>query len=411
MTLGQLDDVLKAWQARLSAVAENLLELQTDSTYQSLTGTGGLDKVSVTGATLARVGPALRSMNSLYGQFGSLQATVDQAQALRRGLPTVFGGEAKLREAEQLLFGPSIEIEVPELPLAQRTLVSGLRSTTRVTPEQLLQTMTQTFAEVQAAVAAVGRAWTDFADRYDRVDREIARLRAQTALPSASLQPSLDALAGNLNDLRGHVHTDPLGALAHMGSTLDAALAAVSQRVATAEQTASRLRSARCTWESLGRLHGEAGTLADEAHAKVAGDAPGPQPLPQDKLQSLGKWLLRLESKHQEGALEAVGVGLRNWMAAADACLAYDRSVVDVLSSRLSARGELRGRFDALKAKARAYGLAERSDVSALASAAEHLLYARPVHLEHAGAAVARYEEQLRTRTKSGEAQRSAAAQ
>ena len=349
-------------------------------------------------------------MNLLYGQFGALQATIEQAQALRRGLPALFGGEAKQRELEQLLFGPSIEVEVPELPPAQRTLVSGARTTARVAPEQLLSTMTATFAEVGSAVAVVGRAPTDFADRYDRAEREIARLRAQAALPSCLLQAPLDALAARLGGLRDEMHTDPLGALERMEAEVDQPLAGVSRQVAAAEQVTAKLRSARETWESLGRLHREAVALAAEARAKVGGDRPEPQPLAEPKLRSLGDWLLRLENKREEGALEAVAVGLRNWMAAADACLAGERDVLSQLASRIAARGELRGRFDALKAKARAYGLAEGGDAGALAAQAEQLLYTRPVHLERAGAAVARYEEQLRPPARHGEGQRSAAA-
>ena len=410
MTLGQLDEALKTWQARLSAVAENLLDLQTDSTFQSLTGTGGLDKVMVTGATAARVTPALRSMNVLYAQFGLLGATLDRAQELRRGLPAMFGGDAKLREAEQLLLGSSIEVELPELPLEARTLLSGARNTARVSPEQLLGTMTGTFAEIQATVAAVGQSWTDFGDRYDRAEREIARLRAQTVLPPSALQPSLDALVQSLDALRAEVHTDPLGALARTGDEIDQPLAALGARVAYAERVSAGLREARSAWESLCRSHGDTVALAAESRAKVTADAPAPQPIPEAKLQSLGEWLGRLETKGATAAVEAVGVGLRHWRAAADACLAQERSAWEQLSAQIAARGELRGRFDALKAKARAYGFAERADVGALAADAERLLYARPVHLERARAAVARYEQQLRTGTNIGERPRSAAA-
>ncbi len=407
MTLGQLDDVLKRWRARLSAVAENLLALQADTTFQALTGTGGLSTVKVTGASAAQVEPALRAMNGLFAQFGSLQATIDEAEALRRGLPAVFGGEAKLRQLEQLLCGRSIEVEAPEVPLAERTLISGVRATVRITPEELLNTMSARFAEVQSAVATVGRAWTDFADAQDRVEQEIARLHAQTALPTALLETSLHDVTARLHALREQMHTDPLCALAGMRAELEPAVARVRQRVTAAEQVAAQLRTARATWESLERVHGEAAALATEAREKIADDAPGPQLVPESKRQSLGAWLGRLDSKREQGAVEAVGVGVRNWMAAAEACLAQDRSALRHSTERLAARGELRGRFDALKAKARAYGLAERKDVQALAVTAQAALYARPVSLQAASAAVARYEEHLRAGQANGALQRS----
>jgi hypothetical protein len=58
-------------------------------------------------------------------------------------------------------------------------------------------------------------------------------------------------------------------------------------------------------------------------------------------------------------------------------------------------RNELRGRLDALKAKARAYALAELDDLVAIAEKAKSLLYQRPTPLQEAAASVAEYEAKL----------------
>jgi hypothetical protein len=63
----------------------------------------------------------------------------------------------------------------------------------------------------------------------------------------------------------------------------------------------------------------------------------------------------------------------------------------------VEARNELRGRLDALKAKARAYGVAEKDGLAEAAQQAEKLLYTRPTPLERAAAAVTAYERMLKS--------------
>ncbi|HLI75726.1 MAG TPA: hypothetical protein VKV02_02180, partial [Acidobacteriaceae bacterium] len=396
MTLQQLDEALKVWKGRMSAIAENLLELQCESTYQSLTGSGGLDKLTVTGVTAARVGPALGAMHTMFQQYGLLQSVVDQAETLRSGLPSMFGGEAKLREAESLLFGRSIQVPAVNMPLEQRTLLDGLRSEERITPEELLQPMMRSFAAARDAVMAVGNSWAEFAGRVDRIETEIARLRAQNALPTAVLAPSLDAIVRALEEVRGRVTTDPLGALGELHPRVESPLAAVAQRVSMAEQIRRQLLVARGALEELRRLHAEALATLTEARSKITQADALPECAAEEKLIALREWLGRLERKREEVALDAVAVGLRNWNAATEACAAQEKKVLATGRARVEARSELRGRLDALKAKARAYGMAERAEVAALGSTAEAMLYARPTDLDGAAAAVARYEEQLR---------------
>ena len=70
------------------------------------------------------------------------------------------------------------------------------------------------------------------------------------------------------------------------------------------------------------------------------------------------------------------------------------RCVPGYRSARESRR-ELRGRLDALKAKARVYGLAEVVALAGAARQAELLLAEQPTRLQQAAAAVAGYEQQL----------------
>ncbi len=57
----EIDEALAAWDRRLSAAAQNLLDLQSEPVYQQLTGTGGFPKTALAGATRARVETAVGS--------------------------------------------------------------------------------------------------------------------------------------------------------------------------------------------------------------------------------------------------------------------------------------------------------------------------------------------------------------
>lgn len=396
MTLQELDEVLGVWKARLASIADNLLELQTESAFQSLAGTGGLEKTVLTGLTAARVQPALGAMNTMFEQFGLLQATVDQAEALRKQLPAFFGGEAKAREIERLLFGKSIQLPAVEIPIEQRTLLGGMASAECVSLEDLLQPMERSFAAARDAVMAADRAWTHFATESDRVERELQQLRTQRALPSALLTASLERAEAQLQQVRDQVRTDPLGAEGHLRSQVEPMLAEVSRRIEAVLQLAGQLRVARSQCERMQRAHADTLAAHREAVEKTGNREDAPLPAPCAKVEGLLDWLQRLEHKRDEGAVEAVTVGLRHWNAAAQVCVQEDQRANEAAKARMEQRSELRGRFDALKAKARRFGVAEAGEMAAAGGEVECLLYRRPADLQGAAQAVARYERLLR---------------
>lgn len=110
MTLREIDAALAAWNSRLGAAAQNLMDLQADPTYQELSGSGGVSKVRITGVTASRVEPALGAMVTVFQHFGLLNHTIERASQLRKNLPTLFGSDQKLREIEEVLSGKSIHL-------------------------------------------------------------------------------------------------------------------------------------------------------------------------------------------------------------------------------------------------------------------------------------------------------------
>ncbi len=102
-----------------------------------------------------------------------------------------------------------------------------------------------------------------------------------------------------------------------------------------------------------------------------------------------------MQQAFTDGGNGPLTVGLRNWTAAARQTLQAEQEALGEARRQLGLRSELRGRLDALKAKARAYGVAELDELAGIADRAKALLYQRPTPLQEAAAAVSEYESKL----------------
>ena len=398
MTLQQIDDALASWNRRLTAMADNLMSLQSESAYQMLTGSGGAKKLQVQGETALRTTQPLAAIRTIFEQFDLLHSTIDRATKIRAGLPSLFGGDEKLMEIAQLLFGRSIELPVATVTFDQRTLLSGAPSAQRLTPEELLSRMARTFAEARDAVLAVDRAWQQTADRLVRGEVQIGQFQARlaacgcgTSSGAAALKTAQDLTA----ELSETLKTDPLGASARLNSHLEPAITRLSALVDAAERVSRELLNARAAFERLSTLHREAEAAAAEANLKIANQRTQPAPIALERLHRLGDWLDQLERRWTDGAQETVASALRNWQETAKTCSAEDTTARDTSRSAVAARRELRGRLEALKAKARALGIAEQAPIAAISTEAESLLATRPTDMETAAAAVAAYGKAL----------------
>jgi hypothetical protein len=404
MTLREIDEALAAWKSRLEAAAQNLMDLQAEPTYRRLTGCSGVSLPAITGITAARVELALGEFTHLFECLDLLTATIDRAAALRHNLPTLFGADEKLHEIADLLSGASIRLPAVDVPLEQRSLLDGARSEVCISPADLLDSMTKAFQAAKDAVMAVDKAWSNLDPMLARTATRIAALRAKVQALDAAQIAELDSAERALGDLRARVKADPLGASAdldtHMQPILDRVESAIAAREQLHRGIEHGLAAAHAQLEALVRLHGEAVDASRQARLKIAGADALPSPIGDDHVAGLRDWLDRLVKKSAEGIADPVAVGLRNWTAAAEACVAKDQASLAATRAPVEERNELRGRLDALKAKARAYGVAEDDDLAGLAREAQALLYTRPVVLDRAAAAVAAYEKSLNSGSK-----------
>jgi hypothetical protein len=392
MTLQQIDEALNGWHERLAVISQNLLELEQQPTYRLLTGHAGSGKAPICGVTAARVEPAVAAMVNLFQHFGELNATIESATRLRTELPALFGGEQKLRELQHLLFDRSIRLPARDVPLAQRTLLSSAENRECVSPSELVEAMSRSFAEARDAVLAVDRAWQDLLTVTDAAATELE----STASPSAEARRLLEQIQE-----KGKL--DPLGAAADLRQQVQPLLDEARRSRELSRSLSRTLAQAQVELEALMQTHAEAVAVTAEARARIEAGQAIPAPSPGETLDGLRIWLERLQRKAAEGALHAVEVGLRNWQTAADECLTHEQAALGAGRRALQERDELRGRLQALKAKARVYGVCEVKSFADLSSRAEAMLYAHPANLQRAAALVAEYEDDLRVATRARE--------
>lgn len=395
MTLREIDDALLAWNNRLAAAASRILELQGDSTYKYLTGFGGGTEARISGVTASRALPALAAMTGIFEQFTLLNSTIEQAGKKRAAMPALFGTEARLQEIEQLLSGKSIRLPTLDDDSGSRSSLGGAPEFRLVTANELLESMTQAFAHVRDTVTAVGKAWDSSAESIAALEVQRDRLTAQWPTIRRAAAPELEEAVSILGALKAQTRADPLGAQGDLRTRVEPLLGKVQSQVDAAERLRHEIQGACVQLENLRVLHHETCRTRDEVCARIAGCDALPQPIAESRLVALDDWLQRLDSKRLDIPLEAISVGLRNWERAAEGCVAEESAACTAAKQPIEERGELRGRLDALQAKARAYGLAEGEALKPLAQRAEAVLYHQPTDLVEAGVAVARYEETL----------------
>ena len=386
-------------------VVANVYELYEHPAYRALAGSLPGRHVTVTGESRAEAEQACEAVRHLLLCGNELHAVVERARALREQLPRLFR-EEKTQEIERLLHGPSIRLPDTDVPLTQRGLLSEAVGNRRaLSLQEMLDTMVPAFEAAKRTIFEVDRAWSTLLPRLDEADAELARLREAVRSSGLGEVPGLLDLQRQVEGARTTVSLDPLGANRTLEQLLSPALAKarteVETMVADLRRAQADLAQAHALQRELKETHVRAVAVTGDCREKVAvaaSDLPAP-PLTAGQVEDAHGWLAQLDAMMTQAATRPpVKVGVRCWLEATCRLLDHEQAVLRANQALLDERQELRGRLDALVAKAAGSGLAEDERLAEDAQAARALLYQRPTPLAQARDLVARYQTRLNAR-------------
>ena len=400
LTLDQIDQQLKAWQASIDIVAQNLTDLRALPIYQRLSGSPGYEKARLIGDTSAKVDGALDLMCQLFEHLDRLYLVLNDAKHVRRELPSLFGAEDKLRQIDRLLNTQSIELPPITTPVASRGLLSIPVTERKVYPRELLESMMAAFEKAKSIVVEIDDTWRSLDMTITRAELEVTDFR-EKMVPAP--QELLGAEA-RMRQIRKEIDEDPLKARDAYATAIEPLLTRLRKELQEAvrvrNEATQGLEKARGLFQKLVDTNTKAIAAGSDAQTKVAaGDLAALRaPVDQATLDALSKWLETLASKIAEGQSKPVLIGLDRWNMQAATASRTAEAALAANTAPLSERRELRGRLQALKAKAQAVGLSERPELSDLASRAAKLLYDTPTPLSEARDVVRQFERSINGR-------------
>lgn len=397
MTIDAVDQLLADWKHKLQVINQNLLDLQDLPTYQRLT------MVNLTGITAQKVTPALEAINNLFQNFDLLVEMIDRASRLRQQRPNFLITTQQLAEIKQILTGTSIQISVAQTPLAQRGLLSKNELVDAITPIQLLEAMKLSFSSARDVVIEVDAAWTKLDTTLAELQKKVISLEQLASSLGQNSINELTQIRKVITSLGERVEQDPLGVSIDIEEQVQPYIiqvkTALDKILKQQVEVREKMSTAQKMLEQLQELQEKTVIAFTESQAKVTDHSVLQQPLTQLEIDALSQWLLRLKTKLTEGLVAPVIVGLDNWTRKVAEVLSATQQVYIAHNNLIQTRQELRGRLDALQAKALARGLAEDPTLTNLAEQAKLLLYQRPTPLNQANALVAEYEKRLNNRS------------
>ncbi len=398
LTLVQIDRLLTDWQQKASAANQNLLDLYDLPAYQRLNGVGNPPS-NVTGTTQQQASTALTAIDRLFEDLELLNQTLDRSRKLRRELPAFFINNDDLRSIEQLLTGQSVQLSNVQTPLSQRDLLSLGQQVQMISLDRLLDRMMVNFTIARDVFSAIELAWTELESKLIATHQSLIELQQLAQELQVSFPQSLITAQTNFTDLQSQIDRDPLGIDRTFTQDLTSLIERTRQELVNLHHQRQQLQSdfaaAPQYLHQLSQTNQESIESYTASQAKIIHDLPVCLPLSAEELTELELWLGRLVTKFEAGLIPPVRVGLTNWLHRVQSDIIAARSALAANRLPLDTRQELRGRLDALTAKALAKGKAEDPILADLAIRSRQVLYTSPTDLNLAISLVKSYEQRL----------------
>jgi hypothetical protein len=392
VSLNDLDKELEQFKTRTRFATENLIELSELFTYKRLRGEDGLPAPRLTGVSQKKVEAALTAIDRIWEHLNVLNTAIDRATAFRKSMWLTT--DSNVREFEQLVRGPAIQLSSISTPLAGRSLLGPAETTQSISIGALQTRMTRDFEQAKSVVLAVQAAWDEMAPAIAAAADEAASLQVLAQQLGSDGTDVLREAGKTISALNAQTESDPLQVSSTMVNEIQPLLqrtrSKLNELARERKQIRTELLNAQTLLHEIDQLHEQCRIAYSESTLKIADPQGLIPPTPDAKLRDLKLWLQTLASKSQSEP-KSMRVALGRWMESANACAGDERKVLQANQAPLDARAELRGRFDALKVKAQARA-AQDAELEKAAAETHKALKERPMRLDVAAKLVHAYE-------------------
>jgi hypothetical protein len=342
----------------------------------------------LSGRTAQEWEQARADLAGLWQDFGSYQRVLADARAVlaRAGSP-----DAEPAELRRLLCEPSVEVG---RSVVRHRLTGTVERIETITLAELADRMEAAFDRVHDLFVTCH----DLHETFLAALAPLAeRLRATRELAAEPGDPRVAAVTARVEELTGRYAGDPL---AIADESPDDAIAELDAHVDALAAELADAAAVRSSWDE--RLAAVADAIAEVEAARAVEEevrlraqelvVTAPLVPPPDRLPALRHALSAVADENgwdtRVRALADLETTMR--MAAGEV-----RAAHELADGLLERRTELRGRFEAYRAKAGRLGLAERADLLALDAEVRRLLWTRPADLAAATRALVSYQRLL----------------
>jgi hypothetical protein len=388
MPTADIDRRLTELREAVERIGANLVDLELAADVNPV-GVALLEGESATAWEAAEA-----TQLALWSWYGLLTGQLERAAQLRgtRG----HGRKEASAELEHLLAGPSIELHAGAVPLASRGLLDASWSAERCSCDELLEKMTEAFAESTAMLGRFTRAWDVDAPRVRAADLRLDELDAASATLARAGADEIDRARRRASELEGILTKDPLsiapGAIDDLDRSVEAVVRLLESVADFGRSVDDRLAAARALLDDLVSAAGRCAEAHHEVERKIARpDVPAMVAVGQ-------RAALELDGVRElvdAGAWEQACLELARWTAGTSTLLEKVRANTAETLAPLELRDELRGRLRAYQAKAARIGVAEDRQLLALFERAIDALYVVPADLLRAERLVVDYQRAL----------------
>lgn len=401
-TLQDVDRALTDWRTKVNTAGSNILDLHMSWVYQLLNGPPPLQ---LTGRSESEVTPALAAMATVWANFGLLKALLDECDTIRAEADNGLIGKVTgsnddiVKRINEKLTGQSVKLPAKQIPRAQRGLLDAAETDERISPSDLLTAAVDAYAKANKAVGDVEDAWDRLGELTKDPESEIVRLQALAVELREESNVALLAAKTALTSIQAEIRSNPLEAAFDLDSSLLPALAnarTVLDGLQVDKQVVVQgLAGGPALFAELEALNTELEEVLVTCREKVSNPSDFRPQIDQELIAQQRDWLTRLQSKVDAGDWKPVKVGIVRWQAAVNAYITHTKEALAANNETLEKRGQLRGLLDALKAKARACGLAEIAMLAQLSQEAKTAAWARPTDLVLAETLIREYETRI----------------